>query len=98
MSKKHKAQSGLIEKEDAILVIIDMQERLFPVMAEKETLADQVMKLVKFAGIVGLPVILTEQEKLGLTLPEIKEELKSVPPVLKVDFNCFGCETFVKRI
>jgi len=98
MSKKHKAQSGLIEKEDAILVIIDMQERLFPVMAEKETLADQVMKLVKFAGIVGLPVILTEQEKLGLTLPEIKEELKSVPPVSKVDFNCFGCETFVKRI
>jgi isochorismate hydrolase len=98
MSKRHKAQSGLMEKEDAILVIIDMQERLFPVMAEKETLADQVMKLVKFAGIVGLPVILTEQDKLGSTLPEIKEEMKSVPPVSKVDFNCFGCEAFVKRI
>jgi len=35
MSKKHKAQSGLIEKEDSVLVIIDMQERLFPVMSEK---------------------------------------------------------------
>jgi isochorismate hydrolase len=98
MSKKHKTQSGLIEKEDAILVVIDMQERLFPVMAEKETLADQVIKLVKFAKIVELPVIITEQEKLGPTLPEIKEELKSVSAVPKVDFNCFGCEAFVKRV
>jgi isochorismate hydrolase len=98
MSKKHKAQSGLIEREDSILVIIDMQERLFPVMAEKETLAEQVIKLAKFAKIVELPVIITEQEKLGPTLPEIKEELNSVLPVPKVDFNCFGCEAFVKRI
>ena len=98
MSKKDKARSGLIEKEDAILVIIDMQEKLFPVMAGKEALADQVMKLVKFAKIVGLPTIMTEQEKLGPTLPGIKEELRSVPPVPKVDFNCFGCEAFVKRI
>jgi hypothetical protein len=72
MSKKDKARSGLIEKEDSILVIVDMQERLFPVMAEKEILADQVMKLVRFAKIVGLPVIMTEQEKLGPTLPEIR--------------------------
>jgi len=81
MSKKDKARSGLIEKEDSILVIVDMQERLFPVMAEKEALVDQVMKLVKFAKIVGLPTIMTEQEKLGPTLPGIKEELRSVPPV-----------------
>jgi isochorismate hydrolase len=98
MSKKHQAKSGLIEREDSMLVIIDMQERLFPVMAEKETLADQVMKLVRFSKIVGLPVIMTEQEKLGPTLPEIKGELASVAPVPKVDFNCFGCEAFVKRV
>ncbi len=49
MSKKRLAQSGLIETEDSILLIIDMQERLFPVMAEKEHLAEQVMKLVRFA-------------------------------------------------
>jgi len=98
MSKKHKAQSTLIEREDSILVIIDMQEKLFPVMAEKEVLANQVMKLVRFSKIVGLPVIMTEQEKLGSTLPEIKGELTLVAPVPKVDFNCFGCEAFVKRV
>jgi isochorismate hydrolase len=98
MSNSLKAQTGLIEKEDSILVIIDMQERLFPVMAEKEKLADQVMKLVRFSKIVELPAIMTEQEKLGPTLPGIKEELAPVSPVPKVDFNCFGCEDFVKRI
>jgi isochorismate hydrolase len=98
MSKKHSAPSGLIEMKDAILVIIDMQERLFPVMAGKEALAEQVLKLVRFSKIVGLPVIITEQEKLGPTLPEIKGELASVSPVPKVDFNCFGCEAFVKKV
>jgi isochorismate hydrolase len=97
MSKKHKEQTSLIQRQDSIMVIIDMQERLFPVMAEKENLAEQVMKLVRFSKIVGLPAIVTEQEKLGSTLPEIQGELRSVP-VPKVDFNCFGCENFVKRI
>lgn len=98
MSKKHNAQPGLIEKENSLLVVIDMQERLFPVMAEKEALADQVIKLVRFSKIVGLPVILTEQDKLGPSLPEIKGELPSAAPVPKVDFNCFGCEAFSKRV
>jgi isochorismate hydrolase len=98
MSKEHKEQTGLIERKDSVLVIIDMQEKLFPVMAERESLADQVMKLVRFSKIVGLPAIMTEQEKLGPTLHAIKGELASVAPVPKVDFNCFSCENFVKRI
>jgi isochorismate hydrolase len=98
MSKKHKAQSGLIEREDSLLVMIDMQEKLFPVMAEKEALASQVMKLARFSKIVGIPVVMTEQEKLGPTLPEIKGELTQVAAVPKVDFNCFGCEAFEKMV
>jgi isochorismate hydrolase len=98
MGDKHRAQSGLIERDDSVLVIIDMQDKLFPVMAEKEALASQVMKLARFSKIVGLPVILTEQEKLGTSLEEIKGELGSVTPVAKVDFNCFGCEAFGKKV
>jgi len=98
MNRKHEAGSSLIEKEDAVLVIIDMQEKLFPVMVQKEDLASQVMKLVRFSKIVGLPVVMTEQEKLGPTLSDIKAELASVPAVPKLDFDCFGCESFVQRI
>lgn len=98
MGKKHKAQFGLIEREDSLLVMIDMQEKLFPVMAEKDALLSQVMKLIRFSKIAGLPVIVTEQEKLGPTLPELLGEGTAVAAVPKVDFNCFGCEAFVKRL
>ena len=87
MSKQHNAQPGLIEKEDSLLVVIDMQERLFPVMAEKEALADRVIKLVRFSKIVGLPVILTEQEKLGPSLPDIMGALTSAAPVPMLEIN-----------
>ena len=98
MNKDRKGRSGLIEKEDSILVIIDMQERLFPAMAEKEKLLENVMRLVRFSKIAGIPVVTTEQEKLGPMLADLKEDLKAIPPVSKVDFNCFACEAFVTRI
>lgn len=90
--------TGLINKEDTAFIIIDMQERLFAVMMEKEKLLENVMKLVKFSRILGLPVLLTEQEKLGRTLPEIKGALEDVHPIPKVDFNCFGCEAFSEAL
>jgi isochorismate hydrolase len=89
---------GLISKDETVLIIIDMQERLFPVMAEKDKLLENVMKLVRFAKVLGLPVLVTEQEKLGNTLQEIREELKEVQPIGKVDFDCFGCGTFSQTL
>lgn len=96
MNQGVRCGSGLISREDTVLVVIDMQERLFPVMAEKEKLLENVMRLVSFSKLLGLPVLVTEQEKLGSTLREIKEELKEVQPIGKVDFNCFGCDAFSK--
>lgn len=97
MERNRPGGAGLIDKEDAVLVMIDMQERLFPAMADKEKLLENAMRLVRFSKVVGLPVLLTEQEKLGGTLPAIKEELKAVQPVSKIDFNCFGCEAFIAK-
>ena len=89
---------GLIKKDDAVLVIIDMQERLVPVMDEKERVIENNVKLAKFSRIIGLPVIFTEQQKLGNTIPEIREELRGTEPVSKIEFNGFGCDTFREKI
>jgi isochorismate hydrolase len=94
----HHSRHGLIRESDSLLVIIDMQERLFPVMAEKELLVGNVLKLSRFSKIMRLPVLMTEQEKLGATLPQIREELRDVEPVSKVEFDCFGSHTFVERL
>jgi isochorismate hydrolase len=98
MDKTAQRSASLIQSDDAVVIIIDMQERLFPAMADKEKLQENVMRLVKFSKVVGLPVVITEQEKLGSTLQEIKEELKEVHPISKVDFNCFGNESFTNRL
>jgi len=59
--------------ENTVLLLIDFQERLFPVMHDKEKLLNNVVKLVKGALVLEIPVILTEQYPNGLvqTIPEI---------------------------
>jgi len=88
----------MLNTDNALLVIIDMQERLLPVISEKEKIVENVLKLAKFARIIGLPVILTEQQNLGETTPEIRKELGDVQPIIKLEFNCFGSRAFAERI
>jgi nicotinamidase-related amidase len=89
---------NLIRREESILVVIDVQEKLMPVIAEKENVIGNVVRLLRFAEIIGLPLILTEQEKLGNTLPEILEAAQDLRAIRKLDFNCFGCEQFVDQV
>ncbi len=84
-----KAPSTL-NADNTVLVLIDFQERLFPVMHEKEKLLKSVLKLIQGAKVLEIPIILTEQYPRGLgpTLPEIKELLPDIEPIEKVCFNC----------
>jgi len=88
----------LIDRENAILVMIDFQERLVPAMAEKERLLENALRLARFSRIIGMPVIVTEQQKLGSTLQELREALGNPEPISKVDFNCFGCDAFLEKM
>jgi nicotinamidase-related amidase len=86
----------LLQREDAVLVVIDVQERLLPHVVGGGEVVANIVKLLRFAGIVGLPVVLTEQLKLGPTVDEIKRELPSTTPVVKTEFGCLACERFAE--
>jgi nicotinamidase-related amidase len=75
--------------EDTVLVLIDYQERLFPVMHDRDRLLKNVIKLVSGAAVFGLPVIVTEQypQGLGPTLPEIRALLPGTQPIPKTCFS-----------
>jgi nicotinamidase-related amidase len=90
----------LLTTEKTALLVIDIQERLFPVMHEKEKLMRSVIKLIKGARVLEIPVILTEQypKGLGPTLPEIKELLPDIKPIEKLSFNCCDEEFFCKTL
>ena len=88
----------LVRGEECVLVIIDVQEKLWPVVADKEMVRDNCVRLAEFARIVDLPVVYTEQEKLGPTLAEVREPKAEAPAVTKIAFDCFGEEAFNIRL
>lgn len=86
--------------DDTVLVIIDIQEKLFRVIHEKETLSANTVKLVKGIRSLDIPVIVTEQNPagLGLTLPELSSLLPDIEPITKFDFSCCKEEVFLRKI
>ncbi len=83
--------------EDIALLIIDLQDKLIPTIYGAEKILTNIEALIKTAKIYGMPILLTEQEKLGTTVPEIKDVLRnfnSYEPIRKLDFSCYRNEEF----
>lgn len=88
----------LITVEKSALVLIDIQERLMPVIDGRDLVLANAAKLLKFANIVGLPVVVTEQDKLGSTLEPLRDDLAGVGVVSKITFDCFGESSFTDAL
>ena len=89
-----------ILKEDTLCLVIDIQERLFPFIAENEQLTNNVKRLIQGIRAMEVPLIVTEQynKGLGFTLPEIKESCQNVPTFEKSAFSCCDDEHILKAI
>jgi len=75
-------------------VLIDIQEKLLPVMSAKDDVLENSSKLVRFARLAGVPVLVTEQEKLGPTMPELTGDIGDFAPVMKLDFDACAVPEF----
>ena len=66
----------LIEAAKSCLLIVDMQERLLPVIHEATRVADNCATLIEAAEKLDLPIILSEQypKGLGPTVPELENK------------------------
>ncbi len=90
----------LLDKNDAVLLIIDIQERLAVVMDRKDQVVRNTLHLLELAKMQNIPVVVTEQypKGLGRTVPEITAALPSCLPVEKVSFDCCGEASFNEQI
>ncbi len=90
----------MLETDNCLVAAIDIQEKLFRVMRERETLLENAAKLIRGAKILELPVVWAEQcpEKLGSTVPSISELLVPVSPITKTTFSCCGEEKFIQTL
>jgi nicotinamidase-related amidase len=82
----------MLSIDKAVLVVIDVQEKLFAVMDGKETLLENTRKLVEGMNVLGIPVLVTEQypKGLGRTVPEIMRQLPDAGPIETQSFSCWG--------
>lgn len=88
-------------KDDSIAVIIDIQEKLFPYIYEKESLLLNCTKLITGLNSLEVPLLITEQytKGLGSTIKEIKELIpENYFPLEKVDFSCCGSSEFMEKL
>lgn len=92
-----------LDRDSALLVVIDVQERLAPVIDGIEGVEKNIERLIRGAAILGVPSILTEQYPKGIgpttaTIRRAIEETGRFDPVQKMCFSSWGCHEFSERV
>lgn len=90
----------LLDRNRSVLVLIDIQERLFPHVHEHKQMLTRVDLLLTAAALMKIPILLTEQypKGLGSTIEEIRKNLPEIQPLEKMDFSCVPAKGFRERL
>lgn len=82
----------ILNKDKTALLVIDIQERILPVILESERVVTNAVKLINGFQVMNLPVYYTEQYSKGLgpTSPKVKEALQNTEAIQKMSFSCSG--------
>lgn len=81
----------LLDATKASLLLIDMQERLLPAMAEAADVERRCTILLKAAKALELPIAVSEQypKGLGHTVSSLKADIGNAPVFEKLSFSCW---------
>ena len=90
----------MLKAEDATLVIIDVQGKLAELMYEKNKFFENMVKIVKCADVLDVPILWNEQlpDKLGSTIPQLQDILGGLKPLAKDTFSCCGNHNFTQKL
>lgn len=85
-----------LEPDHCALIVIDIQEKLLPPIFQKEQLVRNSQLLIRAAGILKIPTLVSTQYAKGLggTVPEVSSLLPGTEPIDKTLFSCFGSDAF----
>lgn len=86
------------------VLLIDVQERLFPHIDRSEEIKERISFFLRFAKLAALPLVISEQvpESLGSTLPDLLEIVGTeIPRLSKSHFSFFRdpvCRAHLEKI
>ena len=85
-----------LEVAQCALLVIDIQEKLLPPIFHKEDLVRNAQLLIRAAGILKIPALISTQYAKGLggTVPGVASLLAGTEEIDKTLFSCFGSELF----
>lgn len=90
----------LLSKDDSILLLVDVQEKLVPFVLNKEHFIKRCEWLLRLAAKMQVPVLVSEQYSKGLgpTIAPLKNHLPQEEPIEKTSFSCMQEANFVHRL
>ncbi|MFM7344178.1 MAG: hydrolase [Tagaea sp.] len=77
----------LLRAQSSVLLVVDIQARLLPAMAEPELVTANTAKLVAAAKRLGIPVLVSEQYPKGLG-PTVESLAGAGTVLAKMSFSC----------
>ena len=92
---------NLLDIDNAVLVVVDLQEAFRPVICEFEQVVARTATMLRGAELLNLPVLLTEQspQKLGATVAELMSVLpRGAAPIDKTAFSSCGASVFIEQL
>ena len=86
--------------EKSVLVVIDVQEKLTPLIYEKDILTKNIQILIQAAQALVIPILWSEHvpEKIGATVESVRRLMPTQKPIVKTSFGCGGEESFTKAL
>lgn len=88
----------LMGRDDTVLVVVDVQEKLIPLIPGFDRIVWNIGRLIDGAKILGVPVLGTEQYPKGLG-PTVSELATRTGPLCsKLAFSCCNCEAFWQQL
>lgn len=90
----------MLDRNETALIIIDIQGTLARTVSQAEVMHSNWIKLLKGAQLLGLPIVVTEQnpQRLGPTIPELQEFIEKVPVIGKMSFSACLNDDFSQKL
>lgn len=90
----------LIECRKSCLLVVDVQEKLAPAMADAASVIRNAGILMRAAARLGVPLLVSEQypQGLGPTVPELRALAPESARLAKVSFSCAGDPVLQQRV
>lgn len=90
----------MLTRDNLVLLVVDVQEKLYNVMHAKESLLANLKILISGMAVFDVPIMFTEQypKGLGKTLPQLMAGLEDYQVLEKIAFSCLQEETIAQSL